>query len=66
MKVADLTVEELRTLIKRAVQEELREILDDPDKGLELRSEMEERLESSLASSQRTSFAEVKKRLNLP
>ena len=41
MRVADLTVEELRALIKEAVQEELRELWSDPDKGLELRPELE-------------------------
>ena len=65
MKVADLTVEELRALIKEAVQEELREILADPDKGLELRPEFVERLQNSLASTERIPFDEVKKRLDL-
>ena len=65
MKVADLTVEELRTLIKEAVQEELREILDDPDKELQFRPEFEARLRNSLASTERITFDEVKNRLNL-
>ena len=64
MRVADLTVEELRALIKEAVQEELRELWSDPDKGLELRPELEERLHSSLASKERISFDEVQKRLH--
>lgn len=63
MKVTDLTVEELKALIKEAVQQEIREILGDPDKGLDLSPEMEERLQDSLASSERISFEEVKKRL---
>ncbi len=66
MKVADLTVEELRALIKEAVQEELRWLLGDPDKGLELRHEFEERLQASLASTERIPYEEVKKRFKLP
>ena len=66
MKVADLTVEELRALIKEAVQEELRWVLGDPDKGLELRPEFEARVQASLASMERVPFEEVKKRFKLP
>ena len=65
VRVADLTIEELRALIKEAVQEELRELWSDPDKGLELRPELEERLQSSLASKERISFDEVQKKLHL-
>jgi D-aminopeptidase len=65
MKVADLTVEELRALIKEAVQEELRGVLADPDEGLELSAEIEERLRASLASSARMPLVEAKKRLDL-
>ena len=66
MKVADLTVAELRALIKEAVQEELRWVLGDPDKGLELRREFEEKLQASLATTERVPYEEVKKRVNLP
>ena len=66
MKVADLKVEELRALIKKAVQEELHELLDDPDAGLALRSEMEARIQASLVSTERISLAKVKERLALP
>lgn len=64
MRVADLTVEELTKLIRTAVHEELFRILD-PDQGLEVRPEFEERLQSSPASSERIPFEEVKKRLHL-
>ncbi len=66
MKVAELTVEELKNLIKHAVQEELQRLLEDPDKGLELSTEIEERLQSSLASTARIPFPEAKRRLTLP
>ena len=65
MKVSDLTVEELRTLIKNTLHEELHDLLADPDTGLELRQEIEARLASSLTSTERISFDEVQRRLNL-
>lgn len=65
MKVADLTVEEFRTLIKKTIHEELHNLLTDPDTGLELSQEMETRLSSSLQSTERISFEEVKTRLHL-
>jgi hypothetical protein len=65
MKVTDLTIDELKKLIREAVDEKLKEILLDPDNGLELRDEMEQRLKASLASKERIPLEEVKKRLGL-
>ena len=65
MKVTDLTIEELKKLIREAVDEKFKEILFDPDNGLELRDEVEQRLNASLASKERITFEEVKKRLGL-
>jgi hypothetical protein len=65
MKVADLTVDELQALIRKVVHEELQDIIADPDKGLELTGEIQVRLQSSLGSSDRIPFEEVKSRLNL-
>jgi hypothetical protein len=65
MKVSDLTVDELKKLIREAVDEKLKEILFDPDKGLELRDDIVQRLEASLASKERIPFKEVKERLGL-
>ena len=65
MKVADLTVEELQALIKKTLHEELQELLADPDAGYELTKEIEARLASSLQSTERVSFEEVKQRYNL-
>ena len=42
--VAEMTATQLRELIQSAVKETLQEILGDPDAGLELRPEFEERL----------------------
>ena len=65
MKVSDLTIEELKALIREAVGEKLRELLSDPDDGLELRSEVEERLKTSLSSKEKISFEDVKKRIGV-
>jgi hypothetical protein len=65
MKVADLTVDELQALIRKVVYEALQDIIADPDKGLELTGEIQARLQSSLGSSDRIPFKEVKSRLNL-
>ena len=65
MKVADLTVEELRVLIRQAVQEELSALLTDPDAGRDLAPEVESRLRASLASADRIPLDEVKHRLGL-
>jgi hypothetical protein len=65
MKVADLTVEELQALIKKTLHEELQELFTDPDTGRELTPEMEARLTSSLPSTERFPFEEVKRRYTL-
>jgi len=52
MKVKELTVEQLKTLIKEAIEEKLEEVIGDPDLGLELREEIQERLRGSLAAMQ--------------
>ena len=65
MKVADLTIDELKKLIREAIDEQFKELLFDPDDGLELRDEVEQRLRASLASKERIPFEKVKKRLGL-
>lgn len=65
MKVTDLTIEELRKLIWDVLDEKFRELFFDPDNGLELREEVEERLKASLSSKERVPFEEAKKRLGL-
>jgi signal recognition particle GTPase len=52
MKVKELTVEQFKGLIQEAIEEKLEELVGDPDLGLELREEIEERLRSSLAARQ--------------
>ena len=47
--VAEMTVLQLRTLIQSALKEALQEVLGDPDAGLELRPEFEERLRQTVS-----------------
>lgn len=42
--VKDLTIEELKAIIGEVVEEKLRELLTDPDAGLALRPEVQDRL----------------------
>jgi hypothetical protein len=65
MKVTELTTDELKKLIKEAIDEKFREILFDPDDGLELRDEVEQRLKASLASKKRISLEEITKRVRI-
>jgi len=65
MRVADLTIEELRRIIKEIMDEKFKELLFDPDEGLELKEEIEQRLRASLLSTERIPFEEVKKRAGL-
>ena len=62
-KVSDMTVEELKTLIRGIIAEVV-----DPDYGLELRPEIEESLKESLKQKERNEgipLEEVKKQLGL-
>ena len=68
-KVADLTTDELRSIIREAVLETLSDLLEDPDEGLELREEVALRLEASIkaleAGEPTISAEEVARRLDL-
>jgi hypothetical protein len=48
--ISDPTVDELRNLIREVVAQTLLELLGDPDEGLELREEIQDRLHRSLAA----------------
>ena len=50
--VKDLTIEELKAVIGEVVEEKLRELLTDPDAGLALRPEVQERLLRDLQAPQ--------------
>jgi len=51
--VKDLSIEELKAVIGEVVEEKLRELLTDPDAGLALRPEVQERLLRDLQEPQR-------------
>ena len=48
MRVAELTVDQLKQIIEEAVEQKLSEMLGDPDEGLELCEEIKVRLRHSL------------------
>jgi hypothetical protein len=52
VNIAELTVDELMAIIRRVVEDVLRE--HDPDFGLELRPDVEERLRGQLSGSMET------------
>ena len=49
-KVVDLTVDELKSLIREVVSHTIVEALHDPDEGLDLREEVEVRLRQSIVT----------------
>ena len=65
MKFSDLTLEELRELVKGIVDDRLRELLGDPDLGMEVGEAIRARLKQSLASSARITGEEVAEKLGL-
>jgi hypothetical protein len=52
IRVADMSVEELKTLIQETVTQTLTELLSDPDEGLELREDFKSALQLSLETVQ--------------
>ena len=50
--IADLTVDEFKDLIREVVTRTILEVLSDPDEGLELREDIEAKLQRSLAAVQ--------------
>lgn len=65
MKVSDLTVEELKRLVQGLVDDRLRELLGDPDLGLQLGEALRARLRQSLTSGERISGDELAEKLQL-
>ena len=65
MKFSDLTLEELKELVKGIVDDRLRELLGDPDLGMEMGEAIRARLKQSLASSTRITGEEVAEKLGL-
>jgi len=65
MKLSDLTPEELKALVSGMVDDRLRELLGDPDLGLELVESVRARLKASLMSTERLTGDEVAEKLGL-
>jgi len=65
MKLSDLTLEELKELVKGIVDDRLRELLGDPDLAMEMGETIRARLKQSLASSARITGEEVAEKLGL-
>ncbi len=65
MKVSDLTLDELKELINGVVDYCLRELLGDPELGLQLGEAVRARLKASLASTARISGEEIADKLGL-
>lgn len=64
-KVSDLTLLQLKELVRGLVDDRLRELLGDPDLGLHLGEALRTRLRQSLASNERISADEVAAKLGL-
>ena len=65
MNLSDLTVEELKALVTSMVDDRLRELLGNPDLGLELADSVRARLKASLMSTDRLTGDEVAEKLGL-
>jgi hypothetical protein len=65
MKISDLSLDELNELVKGLVDDRLRDLLGDPDLGLELNDALRARLKNSLASETRITGEEIVDKLGL-
>jgi hypothetical protein len=65
MKISDLSLDELKELVKGLVDDRLRDLLGDPDLGLQLSDAIRTRLKNSLASTARITGDDVADQLGL-
>lgn len=65
MKVSELSLDELKELVKGLVDDRIRELLGDPDLGLQLSDALRARLKQSLASETRVTGDEIADPLGL-
>ena len=67
--VGQMTIRELERVVKKVVEEKLYELMGDPDRGLELRRSVRERLRRTIRDERKgkpgISAQEVAKRLGL-
>jgi hypothetical protein len=65
MDLSQLTPEQLKELVRGLVDDRLRELVGDPDLGLQLGEALRARLKQSLTSTERISGDEVAEKLGL-
>ena len=65
MDLSQLTAEQLKELVRGLVDDRLRELVGDPDLGLQLGEALRTRLKQSLTSTERISGDEVAEKLGL-
>ena len=65
MDLAQLSPTQLKELVRGIVDDRLRELLGDPDLGLQLSEELRARLKESLSSTERLSGEDVADQLGL-
>jgi hypothetical protein len=65
MQISDLSLDELKELVKGLVDDRLRDLLGDPDLGLPLSDAIRARLKNSLASETRVTGEEMADQLGL-
>ena len=65
MDISRLSLEQLKDLVRGLVDDRLRELIGDPDLGLQLGEGLRTRLKESLASTERLSGEELADRLGL-
>lgn len=65
MDLTSLTAEQIRDLVRGLVDDRLRELIGDPDLGLQLGETLRARLKSALLNSERITGEEVAEKLGL-
>jgi hypothetical protein len=65
MNISDLSLEELKVLVNGIVDDRLRELLGDPDLGMQLGEAVRARLKQSLASTERLTGEDIAEKLGL-
>ncbi len=65
MELSSLSMEQLKELVQGLVDDRIRELIGDPDLGLQLGDSLRARLKQSLVSSDRLSGEDIAKRIGL-
>ena len=65
MDLSNMTAEQFKELVRRLVDDRLRELIGDPDLGLQLGEALRARLKASLSNVERLSGEDVAEKLGL-